>query len=102
MALVLFVYYSSINVYTAYKTIFSLTGFKELPANGALLMYISADGCCPQSKSGNDCKHTYFHIMFEKCILLFLVLFSEITVILLGRAGNQFNLKFIIYNGGAI
>lgn len=33
---------------------FLATGFKELPANGALLMYISADGCCPQSKSGND------------------------------------------------
>ncbi|XP_065214251.1 protein SCAI [Planococcus citri] len=33
---------------------FLATGFKELPANGVLLMYISADGCFPLSKNTDN------------------------------------------------
>ncbi|XP_050538417.1 protein SCAI [Daktulosphaira vitifoliae] len=33
---------------------FLATGFKELPANGVLLMYVSADGCFQTSKHVND------------------------------------------------
>lgn len=33
-----------------------VAGFKELPENGALLMYISADGCFSQSKLHDDGK----------------------------------------------
>ncbi|EEB18750.1 conserved hypothetical protein [Pediculus humanus corporis] len=46
--------------YLLYKPTFSqvmvflASGFKELPANGALLMYISADGCFTQSKHHED------------------------------------------------
>jgi len=35
---------------------FKILGFKELPANGVLLMYVSADGCFQTSKHVNDCK----------------------------------------------
>ncbi|KAF4521725.1 hypothetical protein B566_EDAN012173 [Ephemera danica] len=34
--------------------VFLASGFKELPANGALLMYISADGCFNNSKHPED------------------------------------------------
>lgn len=41
--------------YVIYK-LFFIKGFKELPANGVLLMYVSADGCFQTSKHVNDCK----------------------------------------------
>lgn len=34
-----------------------IKGFKELPANGVLLMYVSADGCFQTSKHVNDRKY---------------------------------------------
>ncbi|CAG0886669.1 unnamed protein product [Darwinula stevensoni] len=34
--------------------VFLASGFKELPPNGALLLYISADGCCPTMKTPED------------------------------------------------
>ncbi|BES98840.1 Protein of unknown function (DUF3550/UPF0682) [Nesidiocoris tenuis] len=46
--------------YLLYKPTFSqimvflASGFKELPANGALLLYISADGCFTSSKHADD------------------------------------------------
>ncbi|KAK6628651.1 hypothetical protein RUM43_002466 [Polyplax serrata] len=46
--------------YLLYKPTFSqvmvflASGFKELPTNGALLLYISADGCFTQSKHHED------------------------------------------------
>ncbi|KAL0279960.1 UNVERIFIED_CONTAM: hypothetical protein PYX00_001400 [Menopon gallinae] len=46
--------------YLLYKPTFSqvmvflASGFKELPGNGALLLYISADGCFSQSKLHDD------------------------------------------------
>lgn len=32
-------------------------GFKELPLNGAMLLYLSADGCFPTTKHPQDCKY---------------------------------------------
>lgn len=37
---------------------FKNPGFKELANDGALLMYISADGCFSSSKQTDDCKYT--------------------------------------------
>jgi hypothetical protein len=34
----------------------TVSGFKELPANGALMLYISADGCFNNSKHPEDSK----------------------------------------------
>lgn len=39
-----------------FNNYFAHQGFKELPANGVLLMYVSADGCFQTSKHVNDCK----------------------------------------------
>ena len=38
-------------------------------------MYISADGCCPQSKSGNDCK-SLFHFKIKSFSLLLWLIFE--------------------------
>lgn len=36
--------------------VFLASGFKELPANGALLLYLSADGCFSTTKHPEDSK----------------------------------------------
>lgn len=36
--------------------VFLASGFKELPANGVLLLYLSADGSFPSAKHSDDCK----------------------------------------------
>jgi len=36
--------------------VFLASGFKELPPNGALMLYISADGCFCNSKHAEDSK----------------------------------------------
>lgn len=36
--------------------VFLSSGFKELPPGGALLLYISADGCFSTTKHPQDCK----------------------------------------------
>ena len=41
--------YSQLNTFLA-------SGFKELPPNGALLLYISADGCLGNAKHTDDGK----------------------------------------------
>lgn len=38
---------------------FFFLGFKELPSNGALLLYISADGYFTQSKHHEDGKYKF-------------------------------------------
>lgn len=38
--------------------VFLSSGFKELPPGGALLLYISADGCFSTTKHPQDCKFT--------------------------------------------
>jgi hypothetical protein len=40
--------------------VFLSSGFKELPPGGALLLYISADGCFSTTKHPQDCK-SLFH-----------------------------------------
>lgn len=37
--------------------VFLASGFKELPANGALLLYLSADGCFSTTKHPEDSKY---------------------------------------------
>lgn len=45
--------------------VFLSSGFKELPPGGALLLYISADGCFSTTKHPQDCKlHLSFKIKF--------------------------------------
>lgn len=39
--------------------VFLASGFKELPANGALLLYLSADGCFSTTKHPEDSNHNY-------------------------------------------
>ena len=36
--------------------VFLSSGFKELPPGGALLLYVSADGCFSTTKHPQDCK----------------------------------------------
>lgn len=38
--------------------VFLSSGFKELPPGGALLLYISADGCFSTTKHPQDCKQS--------------------------------------------
>ena len=38
--------------------VFLSSGFKELPPGGALLLYISADGCFSTTKHPQDCKYS--------------------------------------------
>lgn len=38
--------------------VFLSSGFKELPPGGALLLYMSADGCFSTTKHPQDCKTT--------------------------------------------
>lgn len=40
--------------------VFLSSGFKELPPGGALLLYISADGCFSTTKHPQDCKKFYW------------------------------------------
>ena len=40
--------------------VFLASGFKELPANGALLLYLSADGCFSTVKHPEDSKYLQF------------------------------------------
>lgn len=37
--------------------VFMASGFKELPANGVLLLYLSADGSFANIKHPEDCEH---------------------------------------------
>lgn len=37
--------------------VFLSSGFKELPLGGALLLYMSADGCFSTTKHPQDCKY---------------------------------------------
>lgn len=39
--------------------VFLASGFKELPLNGALLLYISADGLFPSSSSSEESKEMF-------------------------------------------
>lgn len=39
--------------------VFLSSGFKELPPGGALLLYISADGCFSTTKHPQDCKFAF-------------------------------------------
>lgn len=47
--------------------VFLSSGFKELPPGGALLLYISADGCFSTTKHPQDCK-MIFQIEITKLI----------------------------------
>ena len=49
--------------------VFLASGFKELPPGGALLLYMSADGCFSTTKHPEDCNN---YLIF---ILLFLNIF---------------------------
>lgn len=44
--------------------VFLSSGFKELPPGGALLLYISADGCFSTTKHPQDCKT---HQAIQEC-----------------------------------
>jgi Protein SCAI len=49
--------------------VFLSSGFKELPPGGALLLYISADGCFSTTKHPQDCKWcllSYFGFSYAK------------------------------------
>lgn len=50
--------------------VFLASGFKELPINGALLLYISADGLFPSSSSAEDRKDSAKIIQKRSIILL--------------------------------
>ena len=43
--------------------VFLASGFKELPLNGALLLYISADGLFPSSSSAEDRKNIFSRLI---------------------------------------
>lgn len=43
--------------------VFLASGFKELPANGALLLYISADGCFSTTKHPEDSKILFIDLI---------------------------------------
>lgn len=53
------------NFYRSCKFFNLFLGFKELPANGVLLMYVSADGCFQTSKHVNDCKYTQYNTKYN-------------------------------------
>lgn len=40
--------------------VFLASGFKELPATGVILLYLSADGCFSNVKHPEDCKYLVF------------------------------------------
>lgn len=42
--------------------VFLASGFKELPTNGALLLYMSSDGCFSTTKHPEDSKYNFFHL----------------------------------------
>lgn len=42
--------------------VFLSSGFKELPPAGALLLYISADGCFSTTKHPQDCEFDGMHL----------------------------------------
>lgn len=44
--------------------VFLASGFRELPLGGALLLYMSADGCFSTTKHPEDCKFYYFYIKY--------------------------------------
>lgn len=46
--------------------VFMSSGFKELPPGGALLLYISADGCFSTTKNPQDCKKVKVSKYFMK------------------------------------
>lgn len=41
--------------------VFLASGFKELPPGGALLLYMSADGCFSTTKHPEDCKYFFYY-----------------------------------------
>lgn len=41
--------------------VFLSSGFKELPPGGALLLYMSADGCFSTTQHPEDCKNCFPH-----------------------------------------
>jgi Protein SCAI len=45
--------------------VFLSSGFKELPPGGALLLYISADGCFSTTKHPQDCKSLSLSFVFS-------------------------------------
>lgn len=45
--------------------VFLSSGFKELPPGGALLLYMSADGCFSTTKHPQDCKISVFQRCFR-------------------------------------
>lgn len=50
--------------------VFLASGFKELPANGALLLYLSADGCFSTTKHPEDSKYEIIIIFVVKYIMM--------------------------------
>lgn len=56
--------------------VFLGSGFKELPPGGALLLYISADGCFSTTQHPEDCKFL-LPISILLVILIFALLFSR-------------------------
>lgn len=50
--------------------LFLSSGFKELPANGVLLIYLSADGCFINSKQPEDSKFCY-NVIFDFLNMIF-------------------------------
>lgn len=65
----------SINFFFFYRIgLIFFSGFKELPANGALLLYISADGCFSQSKHHEDGKIFCISKKLKICFDLFICL----------------------------
>jgi Protein SCAI len=57
--------------------VFLSSGFKELPPGGALLLYISADGCFSTTKHPQDCK-LHFVISFD-CSKINFISFKMVT-----------------------
>lgn len=59
--------------------VFLASGFKELPANGALLLYVSADGCFSTTKHPEDSKKCFWNVTFyeRNCLSYFHLSLNE-------------------------
>jgi Protein SCAI len=49
--------------------VFLSSGFKELPPGGALLLYISADGCFSTTKHPQDCEWKFWLMIFVRYLM---------------------------------
>lgn len=78
--------------------VFLASGFKELPLNGALLLYISADGLFPSSSSTEDRKKLDFrvyHLQLLVHVSFRLKKFKDTTWVVFVPTANESRIKVV-------